>query len=464
MDRQHSFNSLNSQLIGVLTGLVLTGCITQLIQLVTSPFRFCIPVWLIAFHFQAKLTNYWRSVLAGSFLAIILFSTQNLLLKIFHNIAQPPEWDFLCFWLSGKVAAQGLNFYEPEHARQLAQALFTPSLDFTHEILDVGFWYPPPSIFLFLPLGWFDPQTAISLWSIFHLSLLIGCVFWLWKFFLKDAGRLGLVFSAALVLPLQGTLSTFEFSQTNFLALLMLLFFWRDRSKRWGGVWLAIGILAKPFLTAVLLYLFLRKYWRSLTTAIASLTAMSLMTVIIFGSNTFFSYFNHNNRAELPPLVYTETVNQSLLAFLLRSTQYDFSHASPFSQPLFIPLSLILMGTTAWIVFKLNQANDDWALIITLLLALLIYPASLYHYSVILIIPLLVFWNNRGRSPFAIGSVTLLISLEYVLMSQYRIFIADLILWLILAGIGIRLILRPSLQPTSDRDMDDRTYAEEPRS
>ena len=187
MDRQHSFNSLNSQLIAVLTGLVLTGCITQLIQLVTSPFRFCIPVWLIAFHFQAKLTNYWRSVLAGSFLAAILLSSWSLLLKIFHNIAQPPEWDFLYFWLPGKVAAQGLNFYEPEHARQLAQALFTPSSDFTREILDTGFWYPSPSIFLFLPLGWFDVHTALSIWSVFHLTVLVASIFWLWKIFLKDA-------------------------------------------------------------------------------------------------------------------------------------------------------------------------------------------------------------------------------------------------------------------------------------
>jgi Glycosyltransferase family 87 len=458
MHRNYSFTCLNNPAIAILTGLVLTVCIGQLVKLVViGSYWYClfIPLGLMGLHYRLELTRFWRFALMGMFLAIILLSSRIIGSKIFHNVAQPPEWDFLCFWLPGKVAVQGLNFYEPEHARRLAQTIFTPSPDFTRQILDVGFWYPPPSIFLFAPLGWLDVHVAILTWYVFHLAVLAGCVFWIWRIFLKEYGRHGFALSAVLLMIMQGTFLTFEVAQTNFLALLMFLLFWHDRARIRGGIWLTVGIFVKPFLAMLFLYLVLRQNWKVLTSTIASLVIVSLLTVGTFGLATCLSYFNHDNRAELPALVYTEPVNQSLSAFLLRLTHYDFSHTSALSQPLFILLGLILTGITAWLTIRLDPIHDDWALAIILLLSLLVYPASLSHYSVFLIVPLMVIWTRENQLRFRAWKAAAFISLEYIIMSQYdNVFVANSTLWLALVWIGMGLIFSPLVQPTIAQNSD----------
>src|SRR5689334_5229930 len=79
------------------------------------------------------------------------------------NVTFPPLWDFTISWLNGTVAAHGLNFYEPASYERLADAL-PATADLSRFVVSVGFHFPPPTIFLFLPLGFFDVHTAYVLW------------------------------------------------------------------------------------------------------------------------------------------------------------------------------------------------------------------------------------------------------------------------------------------------------------
>jgi len=419
-----------------------TGSLQEFFLLLT-------PVMLLGFHYYQKLSVRQRTALLGLILAVIILSDLNIAQIMKSNIAHPPEWDFLGFWLHGKVAAQGLNFYEPIYAQQLAQP-FNPTWEFTHEILDVGFWYPPPTIFLFVPLGWVDDiHLAYGLWYVAQSVILILDIFLLWKIFLKKSDSIGLALSAALVLILFGTHSTIEYGQTNFVALLMLLLFWRDRDRHHGGLWLAVGIFTKPFLGGLLIYLLLRRHWHTLASTIVALSAISLLTISIFGPVTFFSYFKASHYAKLPDWVYTEMTNQSLLATILRLTKYDFSHTSPLMQPIFIALALLMTGITGWIIYCLDARHDDWALVLMLLLTLLLYPVSQMFYSVLLILPILLLWAYRQKVPGSIWSVVPLITLMYAIM-DYRsgnyIFIANTLNWFIFAGLGFWAIKQQSMQ------------------
>src|SRR3954467_7960490 len=88
---------------------------------------------LCGFHYRAWLRNSWRSIWIGLLLAVLVaFGLQGLKI-IYSNILHPPEWDFVVFWLDGRVAAHGLNFYDPHSYQQMATAL-SHSEDFTQEI------------------------------------------------------------------------------------------------------------------------------------------------------------------------------------------------------------------------------------------------------------------------------------------------------------------------------------------
>jgi hypothetical protein len=260
----------------------------------------------------------------------------------------------------------------------------------------------------------------------------------LWKIFLAETNFTGLVLVTILVTTLFGTMSTIQYAQTNFLALLLLLLFWRNHMRSRGGVWLALGILAKPFLAVFLLYLVLRKHWRVIISTFVTLLVALLLALVVFGPDTIL-YFTENPNARVPDFQYTEWTNQSLLASILRLTEYDFSDKSPLTHPIFITLTLVLTGITSWLVYRLDAFYIDWILALILLLSLLIYPASLMFYSVLLIIPILLFWTHRQQLVGGIWSVTTFITVVYALTS-YRngefVFIANAFAWFVLAGIG----------------------------
>ena len=301
------------------------------------------PVLLLGFHYRQSLDVGWRAGIIGILLAVVLAYGLNSVRLMRWNVIHPPEWDFQLFWLFGRVAVQGLNPYEPEHLRQLAQVL-NPTDDLLAELY---FFHSPPTLFLFAPLGWFDIHTAYLVWYLGHSMILILDIVLLWKIFQSDSGLLGLALTAALVLMLRATLSTIAFGQVNFLVLLLLLLFWCDRERKRGGIWLALGIIVKPVLVFLLIYLLLRRHWRVIASTFVTLATVSILTIIVFGPVMFFSYFFANPIVyDMPDYLYTEPINQSLLATILRVTQYDFSHTSPLFQPIFIFLTLILTGIT----------------------------------------------------------------------------------------------------------------------
>ena len=100
-------------------------------------------------------------------------------------------------------------------------------------------------------------------------------------------------------------------------------------------------------------------------------------------------------------------------------------------------------------IYALNAEHDDLSLILTLLLALLIYPQTLIHYGVMLLLPMLFVWTKRAAYALNFPSVAAYITLTYLLTSNLldrNVFAAIALNWLVLAAIGFRLILKRKLQ------------------
>lgn len=390
-------------------------------------FALLTPALLLGAHYHQSLAAKWRVLFAGFTAAVIGACGLRVGQMVLANIAHPLKWDFLLFWLHGRVAAQGLNFYDPGHALQLARQHQLPA----YHPGEIGFFYPPQTMFLFMPLGWFEIPTAHCLWYALILGALALDIILLWRIFLNGSGWAGLMLTAALVLALKTTSMTIYFAQTNFIVLLMLLLFWRERGRRRGGVWLAMGIFVKPILAILALYLVWRRNWRVALSTLVALVFITSLAVIAFGPRTSLSYFTSNSIANYP---YDDAISSSLLAAVLQ-LRGDVG-STPILQPLFVILSLALTAITGWLVCRLGPDRADWALSLTLALALLVYPATQEHYGFLLIAPMLLLWARRQELVGGVWGVAGFVSLEYALIRSHWVFIAIALSWCASAGIG----------------------------
>jgi hypothetical protein len=418
-------------------------------------FRLVILMVLIAvflFYFsQTKRPSVF--IFAGTFSVLILIVSSilfNIGKEVYANYHQPPKWDFLCFWLYGKVALTGGNFYDVKNYQEMSLP-YDPGDDFRKGEIDVGFKYPPFTMFLFLPLGLFSISRAYLLWQISNLLLCVACIYELWKIFLKDHGALGLLLVATLMLMLVPTRSTFYYAQTNFFVLLLFLMFWQNRSIEWGGIWLALCVVIKPYMALLYIYPLFTRKWKVLAIAISALLILTFLSIFAFGSNVFASFFN-NPTSKVPILNYTEMVNQSLLATILRLSQYQIIKESPLLNPLYLGFSLLLTFITVWVTI-IRKNSDDWVALSILFLALIVYPASLVHYGVFLIIPVVSLLQQSSKSTKKKIAVSFIILITYFLSgynSGSYMFYANLFMWIVCIVLSVRSSVNNSIFPIAN--------------
>src|SRR3972149_3694087 len=169
---------------------------------------------LLALSKFKNLTKHWKSVAVGYVISLTIISSFWIVKQVIWNFKNPHDWDFLCFYLYGKVAASGLNFYIPSYYHDILNSLtlpFTLSSDFINGAL--VFQYFPPNIFFFLLPG---TQTAIY------------------------------------------------FEHYTFILMFPLLLAWKDRDLPRSGIWLSIGIFTKPLLIILLIYPLIRRQWKTI--------------------------------------------------------------------------------------------------------------------------------------------------------------------------------------------------------
>ncbi len=365
-----------------------------------------------------QLSPYIRALFAIALICVAAKGIWRVVMMAASNTRHPPDWDFQIFWIDGVMAARGLNFYDSALATQLA-APFHPSLGFAQAALAAPFLYPPPSIFWFVPLGWMDIHKAALVWYIIQFACLIGSILVLSLTFLKTLSAINIAFTTALLLMVHATFWNVADAQTVFLLLLFVSLAFRHRNKPWGGAWLALAILVKPFVVVVLLYPLLRRNWRSLAASTATLLAATIATFIIFGPKVFASYAAIPFQA-LPMSMYTEIDNQSLLAWILRIT-----HSATRLPPGYVILAGLSGILLLWRLVTTGKGSGAAGFTLILTFGLLLYPASLRSYTVLLILPILVLYNARLWVVVALAyGFMYLAQGDYVVLSTLAVAIA----------------------------------------
>jgi hypothetical protein len=438
-----------SLLLAGIIAFILIRLLLLLDQPETRWWALVLPVFvnLVGFHFQRWLSPLLQIARRGFLIGSLIFVVFFYLLNLSDNIAAPDPFDFYLFWGYGRAAALGYDFYQPENAVQFVESL--PYFE-TVRSSYISF-YPPQSLLLFTPLGWFARiQDAYLAYLVVNGIVLIIIIFLLNQLFMEDWSVDSLLLSAVLVLALYQVFVTLSFGQTNCLILLFALLFWRDRDNPRAGIWMGFIIALKLNFAVLLLYALVRRKWSIFLSTAAFLIALTVLTMIAFGADRTLSFFNPQNSALITGYnlnMYTQNVNQSLLATILRLFGTENLSSSPLFNPLFIAGASILTLISAWLSFRQSEENSIWAFTLVILLTLLITPHSLMYYGVLLLIPIFLIWSAREKLPGRIWFALLTIMLLYALVGREGgelAFFANILAWLIVAGYCLRQITRQS--------------------
>ncbi len=359
----------------------------------------------------------------------------NRLTIALTNIRTPHEWDYGCFWLYGHVAASHQNVYDPKVFAHFALP-FLPSAEFTAAVINVGFPYPPPTIALFLPLGLLNSMpVGLAAWYVIQVVALAAAAWLLARTCMPAAGLAASILIFTCVLALPATQANVGDAQTNFLLLLAITLAFVQRTTTMGAVWQLLAFWIKPYVAALFLVDLVGRKYRRLGAAALTAIASFLVAALVLGPRTVLAYFTSNPAGREPAYTFVEPVNQSLLAVILRARGGAPVEMSALHEPIFVGLALLLAAITAGLCLRAPRGSD-LAFALALVLGMLLYPATLASYGVILIVPLLVLWNRRDVVPGKAVGVIALSAVVAVAQGPLQLgFVANLAVWLSCAGV-----------------------------
>jgi hypothetical protein len=340
----------------------------------------------IFYYYLKNEKKSYRKVVWFAYLIIftgllVIFSKNEIYLS-----SHPRVWDFTAFYLYGKVASLGYNFYLPENFQIVYSSLELPFsdselTDFIESVVGVGFPYPPPTIFYVLPLGFLSYESALVVWTIFVLIFLIGCIYLVYDYFFKKDKLNGLVLVSILFLIFPSVKFNIACAQTNFILLFYLLLMKKYADHKISGLILALAFFTKPFMLIFGLFFFLTKNWKAIASFVVSVLIISGISILVVGAETFVSYFIDNPAQRLPVWQFSEDVNQSLNAVLLRANLISLERPH-----VYLIISAALLTVTYFFsvyLIKRKLGEIVWSLL--LLMGLLIYPGTLSYYAVLLL-------------------------------------------------------------------------------
>lgn len=403
--------------------------------------KFVIAIVFFACLYYSHRNKYIKQI-SSFVLGLLIVLSGNLISHLIASFQTIPVWDFMCFYMFGKAGLSGSNFYDPALFSNIFTALnlkIDGNAGFIAEIVNVGFWYPPPSMFLFLFLGLFKIGTSYIIWqSILFLFLIIDLVL-LFKYYrleLNDGNKNIYIFSlAGVILLFPGFISSFEISQTVFIFLFFLLLLINNLNNWKAGLFLALLIIIKPLAAVFALYFVIFKKWKIFTSFLLTGSIIIGISILFFGFDSFLIFFKSPPTNRIPPEVFYEGTNQSLNAVLLR-LQLKFFGYVDFKTIKIVAysLSLFISLITIYCSFLISKSDSKLAFMIFLPMALLVYPNTLVSYTIIVLPIILYFFNKNYLENWALNvfAIFFLFGIGY-----FSFFLLNLILWAIFIALSM---------------------------
>ena len=379
-----------------------------------------------------KRENTVNNVLIGVILFLAMYFTYHLVLTYFKI----PEFDFLCFYLFGKTGITHTDFYNPQIYQQEFNNLNLQSRtgsEFYQEIVNVGFWYPPPSMFLFLILGVFNLETGYFIWQTLVIMFLLISIVLLARYYLLHANlnykqKNEVVLPLLLILLFPNILASIYYSQiiSLFLFLLLSLLYYINSWK--AGIFIPVLFFVKPLAVFFIFYFIFFKKWKTVAAAAVTGSIILAATAVAFGTQNFINYFISPPTDRIPDYIYFQS---SALFGVLKRLQKDIpSYLSISSiKIIYYMLSTVLIGVTFIALRKLHRASNMLSFLVFIPLALLIYPGTYFNYNILTLPVILYIFTQKLFKHTALNFA--IIFLLY-LIGIFNAFLFNLVLWSIL--------------------------------
>jgi hypothetical protein len=392
--------------------------------------HFLIPplIACVCFFLMRKRKELPNVIWAG-YLVLFSVAVVYFVYRFVFIINNPHVYDFTAFFLWGKTAAKGLDFYLPENLQTVFSSLELPPADykaFTEEIVNVGFLYPPPTILYFAPLGFLSYKAAIICWAVLNAFFAFGSIYLIYDLFFRKNKVNGLMLVTILFIFLRPVLETVYFLQTNFIVLFHLLLMRKYIDKKIAGLFLALAMFTKPYMAILIVFFIIRRRWGTIVYFAISAVAVCSVVLLFFGLAPFKSYLFNNPTYRMPLWVFSQDINQSLHAVLIRLNLIAVEKSF-----VYVAISGAVALLSLWYVLLMAKRGlYDYVLAFLLLIALFIYPGTLSYYGVLLLFIIFQFFDEDNQLGFNAYMCMAIVTVFYVL-SMFSTFLCICFLLLI---------------------------------
>lgn len=333
-------------------------------------------------------------------IAAALIGIGSFLLRILMVLNDPGVWDFLCFFVDGKVITAGLNPYSPESYREIFPTLQIPvdeDRGFIQGVINVGFKYPPPTLLLVAPFGFLDFQAGLTVWVLTIVALPgLLCAFLVTRELAPGSSGPGAwLFAITLVTLSPGGSQTVMNQQTLFACLSVLLLMKYLDKRVLAGVVAGVGIVFKTLLIIGPLYLLISGRYLAFMASGVTMAGLVGLVYLFAGPEPLLGYLSADWVSRVPLFEFSQDINQSLLGVTLRADDGD---VHPLKRSDFFVGSALIAGITFLAVIRARLRREPhFILALAVTSALLVYPGTLQSYGLLLLIPVLALLAVVGR-------------------------------------------------------------------
>lgn len=219
------------------------------------------------------------SVAVSTALLCLVFDTR-LVWHVTHLMTSPTLGDFFGLWSDG-------TYLRGAHARPLYDSVALSAVQHRLDPAfrgDLPFFYPPPMMFLVLPLGLLGQAKAYALWQLGGLAAFLVAAFW----------RAPRPLAAAVFLVLPGTTFALAWGNTGFVTGALLLGGLRLVPTRpvLGGILLGLLTIKPQCVLLLPVALCAAGRWRAIAAAIASAALLAGASAAVFGVGTWLDWIH----------------------------------------------------------------------------------------------------------------------------------------------------------------------------
>lgn len=332
--------------------------------------------------------------------------------------------DFFQEWASARNRFNGLAIYTPQEitlGRYLG--LQRPPNDPDFIGLNA---HPPTSVLLGIPFAPLEFADAFALWNVLSLTCLAVSAGLIVLHLDLPVSVWDLLPAVTLLLLARPFWHQMVHGQLNLLLLLLVTGVWvanRCRHSRWAGTLLALATAIKLFPGFLFVYFVLRRDWPAVRAGLIALAAISGLTALILGLDTYRDYFGE----VLPQtsLYRCDWSNLSLsgLWFKLFDPRKQWSWLE--IRPLLWSPALAWTGMACSlaavmaVLYRMvprlcSRSDSDLAFALCLIAMLLVSPITWDHYLLLLALPLAVLWPRLPRGGMGREAVVLFLAILWL--------------------------------------------------